>query len=210
MCTIFSDHRLRRCLCLSAILSILFLCGCGGDELTLSTRQADGGTWVTGEARGVQDTGGTTAGGTQAFGNATAGGGQDMDGIWVDVCGEVVYPGVYFLKRGCRVYEAINLAGGLTEYACTDSMNLVDILSDGAHLKIPSYDTESEEKGTLININKADSSLLCTLPGIGETRAQAIIAYRTGQGGFSSCEQLMEVSGIGTSIYDRIRNLICV
>ena len=59
-----------------------------------------------------------------------------------------------------------------------------------------------------VNINTADAAQLCTLPGIGESRAADIIAYREAHGGFASCEDIMNVSGIKESVYNKISDKI--
>lgn len=184
MCSYFSAGRVRPLICVSFIITMLLLTSCGERELVLTEDYSLRST-VSMQPE------------------------WEVKGILVDISGEVMKPGVYSLKTGCRVYEAINLAGGLTEYACTEHLNLVDVLSDGARLVVPSYDTVMESDPR-ININKADITALSTLPGIGRGRSQAIIEYRERKGGFTSCEQIMEVSGIGETIYDRIKDLICV
>ena len=103
-------------------------------------------------------------------------------------------------------------------------MNLAAKVSDGEQLYFPRVDEcergllqdesrksagESCDSG-LININTADTAMLCTLPGIGEARAAEIIRYRETSGPFESCEDIMKVSGIKTSVYNRISDLITV
>ena len=61
-----------------------------------------------------------------------------------------------------------------------------------------------------ININRADAQQLMTLPGIGESRAAAIIEYRIQAGEFQCIEEIMDVKGIGTGIFSKISSLICV
>ena len=69
-------------------------------------------------------------------------------------------------------------------------------------------DTEADDG--LVNVNNASESELCTLPGIGATRAQAIIAYREEQGGFATIEEIQNVSGIKSGTYEKIKGLIKV
>ena len=69
---------------------------------------------------------------------------------------------------------------------------------------------DSGEYAGLININKADVSELMELPGIGETRAGQIVEYRRTYGGFSTKEDLKNVSGIGDSIYRKLESYITV
>lgn len=61
-----------------------------------------------------------------------------------------------------------------------------------------------------VNINTADVSSLCKLPGIGETRAKAIIEYREKHGAFNSIEELKNVNGIKDGVYDALKDSICV
>lgn len=142
--------------------------------------------------------------------------------IYVDICGAVNNPGVYSLYEGARVFEVITAAGGLTNDACLEAVNRAESVSDGQKLYIPNQ-TEWEQRITddmlqadietddgLVNLNNASESELCTLPGIGATRAQAIIAYREEQGGFATIEEIQNVSGIKSGTYEKIKNLIKV
>ncbi|MCM1026404.1 MAG: ComEA family DNA-binding protein [Roseburia sp.] len=133
--------------------------------------------------------------------------------LCVYVCGAVNSPGLVRLPEGSRVADALELAGGFREDAGTDRVNLAARVSDGEKLYFPTADEETEaeqpESG-LININVADAALLCTLPGIGASRAADIIAYRETNGGFQSCEDIMQVPGIKTSVYQKIKDKITV
>lgn len=139
--------------------------------------------------------------------------------IYVDVCGAVRYPGVYRLDGDARVFEAVDLAGGMTEAACIQAINQAETLTDGQKIYVPTTeewnagimtDEMTEPDDGRININTADVSLLCTLPGIGETRAQAIVAYRESHGSFESVEAIQQVSGIKSGVYDKIKDFIKV
>lgn len=137
--------------------------------------------------------------------------------IYVDVCGAVKYPGVYQLNDGARVFEALELAGGMTEEACIKAVNQAEPVTDGQKLYIPTGEewenefllspSETEDDGR-ININTASQAELCSLPGIGDTRAQAIIAYREANGAFESVEAIQNVSGIKSGTYEKIKALI--
>lgn len=125
--------------------------------------------------------------------------------IYVHVCGAVETPGVYALSADSRVYEAVELAGGFDSEADVDAVNLVETIKDGQQIRIPFIGEEQPEASDkLININQADVETLCQIPGIGESRAQAIIEYRTEHGGFQSIEELMNVTGIKDGIYAKI------
>lgn len=142
--------------------------------------------------------------------------------IYVDICGAVNNPGVYSFHEGTRVFEVIAAAGGLTDDACLESVNRAESVTDGQKLYIQNkieweqqksdglLQTNTETDDGLINLNDASESELCTLPGIGATRAQAIIAYREEQGGFATIEEIQNVSGIKSGTYEKIKNLIKV
>ncbi len=144
---------------------------------------------------------------------------QDMQPVVVHVCGAVMQPGVYELSKGSRIAQAVDVAGGFAEDADESYVNLAELLTDGTQIYIPTKEEalvlrqESQEVGNSsgkVNINTADKALLCTLPGIGETRATDIIAYRQKNGGFSSIEDIMKVSGIKEAGFQKIKDKIVV
>ena len=143
--------------------------------------------------------------------------------IVVHIIGQVVNEGIVKLKEGSRVIDAIEKAGGATEEADLSLINLAYILQDGEKIYIPSVNdkeemevleytgTSSESKKELkININTAKQAELEKLPGIGESIASKIIDYRNKNGKFSSIEELKNVSGIGESKYNNIKNYVYV
>lgn len=148
---------------------------------------------------------------------------EETDIIYIHVCGQVVNPGVYELDGESRVYEAIHMAGGMTETAARDYVNQAESLRDGQKIYIPSekeveqgevqrksissYTDEGEKK---VNINTADKEELMSLSGIGEKRAEAILIYRQVKGAFVNAEELMQVDGINQGIYDKIKDQITV
>lgn len=136
---------------------------------------------------------------------------------YVYICGEVIAPGVYEVAADSRIYEVVMLAGGFTEEAVTEAVNLALPVSDGMQVIIPSLSEWEEadkqaqrEKEGLVNINTATAEKLCELPGIGESRAADIIAYREAQGGFSSTEEIMQVTGIKEAMYEKLKDYIYV
>ena len=116
-----------------------------------------------------------------------------------------------------RVEEALEAAGGFGAEAGREAVNLADWVSDGQKLYFPKEGEAVEEPQAqadsasgLVNINTADVAALCTLPGIGESRARDIISYREANGGFQACEDIMKVSGIKTAAYEKIKDKITV
>jgi competence protein ComEA len=120
-------------------------------------------------------------------------------------------------------------AGGFTERADINRINLAGTLTDGMMIFFPEVGEEMPEgyeiaAGTatgqtpvgektdsgLVNINTAGVEDLCTLPGIGESKAKAVVEYREEHGPFAAKEEIMNVSGIGTGLYKKIEDLICV
>ena len=134
--------------------------------------------------------------------------------IYVYVSGCVMNPGVYILPDGSRIYDAVNAAGGVTSEGDESLMNPVNIISDGDRIVVPQKKDITEEKGSIdngvVNINQAAVAELTTLPGIGETRAKAIIAYRDKHGSFSKPEDIMKVSGIKEGTFEKIKDFISV
>jgi competence protein ComEA len=146
--------------------------------------------------------------------------------LTVDISGAVTRPGVYQLPQGSRVQDAIEAAGGFLENAYATSLNLAMPLSDGTKVLVPAVpepaaagnNTSSDSAAlsnappvpTLININTATAAQLMELPGIGETKAAAIISYRENNGPFTTIEQIMNVSGIGPATFESLKDLTTV
>lgn len=132
--------------------------------------------------------------------------------VWVHICGEVAAPGVYEMEPGSRIYDVLLAAGGFTREADQEAVNLAGEISDGLQIVIPSAaETAGRETGGdsgLVNINTASKEELCTLPGIGESRAADIISYRETNGPFQTREDIMKVNGIKTSVYEKIKDSI--
>ena len=141
--------------------------------------------------------------------------------LFVHVCGAVVTPGVYQLEAGSRLYEAVEMAGGLTDEADDTCLNMAQQLSDGEQVLIltkeetaamPRMTADSQNTQTtgLVNINTATIAELTTVSGIGESRAQAIIAYRETNGSFRCIEDIKKVDGIKDGLFSKIKNQITV
>ena len=145
--------------------------------------------------------------------------------IFIYICGAVSAPGVYELPAGSRIYEAVEAAGGLNGDADVRTLNQARLLTDGEQITVYT-EAEIQETGGgipengggdgtesddgLVNINTADAGTLMTLPGIGESRAEAIIAYREEAGAFKTPQEICNVTGIKEKLYARIENLIKV
>jgi competence protein ComEA len=154
--------------------------------------------------------------------------------FYVDLKGAVKKPGVYKVKQGTIVNELIELAGGLTKNAYTDNINLSKKLTEETVIFVYTvseikkmnttttttnpviYDSYIQETTTnisdntkLVNINTASINELTSLTGIGESKALAIVAYRT-KTPFKSIEELKNISGIGDSLYAKIKDNITV
>lgn len=148
--------------------------------------------------------------------------------VYVDVDGAVARPGVYRLKDGARVSQAIDAAGGLTADADVTGLNRASKVADGQKIYVPKVgeqQTVSADGGAdggavlasgandvagLVNINTASAAELQTLSGIGPSMAQSIIDERTKNGAFASVDDLMRVSGIGEKKLAKIKDCICV
>ena len=142
--------------------------------------------------------------------------------IVVHVTGAVPRPGVYALPQGARVQDAISAAGGFLADAEKSGINLARVVEDGELLDVPYVEGASlviltpgievvGSSGTeLININTASQFELESLPGIGPTTAEKIIAYREANGPFRRIEDIVDVSGIGSGTFERIKDLITV
>lgn len=142
---------------------------------------------------------------------------ENAQEICVYVCGAVNSPGVVVLPRGSRCNDALESAGGFTEDAAKEAVNLAKPLTDGEQIYFPTQEEYKAKRemaentqAQLVNINVAEAALLCTLPGIGESKAKAIIAYREKNGRFVVKEDVMQVPGIKESAYSQICDLITV
>ncbi len=183
---------------------------------------------------------------------------EDTETMHVEVKGQVVTPGVYAVTSRNIINDVIEMAGGFTEYAYTDNINLSKKVSDEMVIIVysayeysmlnkpqvvyvekpctcPDVDisscvnegssviedgpsssnsqdsnSESNSQSGLININTATQSELETLNGIGQAKASAIISYRSQNGNFKSIEDIMNVSGISQSLFDKIKDYITV
>jgi competence protein ComEA len=137
----------------------------------------------------------------------------------IDVTGEVVSPGVYELPAGSRVIDAIKAAGGARPKAALSDLNLARVIKDGEQIYVdPVYKagvtiragSKAAAPRGPININRASTSELDSLDGIGPVIAKRIIAYRTINGPFIAVEDLLKVSGIGDAKFAQFKEKIRV
>ena len=141
---------------------------------------------------------------------------EENEEITIHIIGEVKYPGIVILKSGQRIVDAIEAAGGETEEADLNKLNLAQLLNDGDKIYVPNKADEIEDykdttgKSSTVNLNTATLEELTSLPGIGESTAQKIIDYRKQNGKFKTVEDLKNVSGIGESKFDNIKDKITV
>lgn len=152
---------------------------------------------------------------------------SEKSGVYVYICGEVIKPGVYELSGDSRIYEAVDAAGGFTENAAREYVNLASKVSDGMQITIYNREEAASlladsapvgenagKSGTsgsgLVNLNTATKEELMTLKGIGESKAEDIIRYREKSGGFKKIEDIMKISGIKENGFQKIKDSITV
>ncbi|MEG0375318.1 MAG: ComEA family DNA-binding protein [Raoultibacter sp.] len=152
--------------------------------------------------------------------------------VCIHVTGAVVSPGMYSVAEGSRVQAVIDAAGGFAEGASTTAINLARVVADGEQIIVPTLEEAQAaasggpgvgvsgggalgggaavQVGGKVNINTADVTALDSLPGIGPSTAQKIIADREANGPFATIEDLQRVSGIGEKKYASLVDSICV
>ena len=196
-----------------AVLPALLLCGCEDTAVSYS---------IAGESQAVSesvDGGSSAADSSSVTGDVSAAGSvfatdssqeeQKIENqekepeavlIQVYVCGAVASPGVYTLPEGSRVYEAVEMAEEVQNGETVEQSSAGEDLSG----------VSGASDGGKVNINTADEAGLMTIPGIGESRAKAIIAYREENGKFESIEDIMKIDGIKEKMFDKIKDSITV
>lgn len=155
--------------------------------------------------------------------------------IKVYITGEIAIPGVYELPANSRLADLLSLAGNTTPNADLSNCNLASFLTDGMKINVPSVgqlnntstcggqvsiaqnspnpsnaDASNAAGSSLVNLNTATQSELESLPGVGPSYAEAMIDYRTKNGGFKSVEDLRKVKGIGDKRYADLKDLVTV
>lgn len=136
--------------------------------------------------------------------------------LYVDIKGEVYQPGVYLVDPDDRVIDVIQSAGGFTMNADENQINLAEKVYDEMVIFVPNQSSANDftiqfvKDDGKIRINTADQKELEELPGIGTTRALAIIQYRDENGPFMREDELLNISGIGQKIFDNLKEFIVV
>lgn len=142
------------------------------------------------------------------------------------ICGEVKNPGVYEIEDGARIIDLLELAGGQSENACLEIINLAQIVIDGQRIYVPSQEEVisnnslfftddylndyNSSENRLVNVNTANLNELESLPGIGPVIANNIIEYRNSNGSFKKKEELKNVTGIGEKKYEEIEKFVSI
>lgn len=220
---------------LTVVLCVaLLLAGCNNQAGFYVERQQDaslkssGGTEVSEESNDIPSAGQEGGEMSEAHGTQKAAPGESYDTgedspdeIYVQISGEVLHPGVYKLPAGSRIFEAVELAGGITPEAELSSVNQAEMLSDGQMVYIyavgeewkslPGQTTGETETGDgRMNINTASKEELLTLPGIGLSKAEDIISWREANGPFDRVEDIMNIRGIKEGVFSKIEDRIKV
>jgi len=129
----------------------------------------------------------------------------------ISISGEVVNPGTYTVIKDSTLGYLITLAGGLSDKAditCFNSNALLE-KSVGSYY-IPSIRVDENNKSTKISLNTSTQAMLDTLPGIGEVFSKRIVDYRTINGNFKVIEDLKKITGIGESLFESLKDLVCL
>ena len=207
---------------------LLSLSACGknrGEEILLPTLSEDALESVKKEAF-LKEPAGETEASLEDTGEAI----RKAETTTVYICGEVKKPGVYELPTGSRIVDGLIAADGFSVNAAGNYLNQAAPLSDGEMIYVPSKEellsdgmaaggalvaagsgqSTVPESGGLVNINTADKAQLMTITGVGEAKAETIIAYREESGSFRSIEDIMNVPGIKEGMFNKIKDQICV
>lgn len=128
----------------------------------------------------------------------------------VTIRGEVLNSGTYSVTKDSTLGHLITLAGGLTDKADITCFNSNVILENNAIYYIPFITLDKNNNSTKISLNTATQATLDTLPGIGEVFSKRIIDYRTLNGNFKTIEDLKKVNGIGETLFENLKDLVCL
>lgn len=231
-------HRLygfRRWILLAVFVVTAGIChSCGRETVSLQPYMAEESTLSgtePGESLPDGDGGDMTAEAEKATADSQSPAGKDQTGseavCYVHICGAVANPGVYEVAKGQRIYQVVERAGGYTQEAAEDYLNLAAEVSDGMKLVVPTRDEllmvpgeglygisgtqgTTEDKPGKVNLNTATREQLMELSGVGEAKAGDIIRYREEHGGFQKIEDIMKVPGIKDSAFQKIKDEVTV
>ena len=146
----------------------------------------------------------------------------------VYVAGELRRPGLYRIKSGARANDAVLRAGGFSAQADAAAVNLAQPVQDGEEIRVPKLgecSSASKKRATRakrsrgrapdiplasIDLNAADAAELARLPGLGQTLAARIVAYRSQNGAFASVDELADVSGMTQRRIDAIAQYVII
>lgn len=138
--------------------------------------------------------------------------------MYVDVVGAVRRPGLYRLRRGARIADAVARAGGVTRKAQLELVNVAAPVADGEQVVVPrrgagaalgaSPSGAAGASAGPVHLGTATAEELDSLPGVGPVTAQKIIDYRQRHGGFSSVDELDAVPGIGPARMEQLKGLV--
>lgn len=142
---------------------------------------------------------------------------HDDEYIYMHITGAIKKPGVYKMKDGSRMDDLVKEAGGLTDDADIDQINLSEKLVDEERIIIPTKNENLDSVNTIVsnvqvkkvNINTADIMELQTIPSVGEKTAQKIIDYREKKK-FKKIEDIMNIEGIGDNKFKKMKDYISV
>ncbi|HEV7567740.1 MAG TPA: ComEA family DNA-binding protein [Microbacteriaceae bacterium] len=148
--------------------------------------------------------------------------------IFVHVLGAVAHPGLFELRDGARVIDAIAAAGGFSADAEKGGVNLARVVADGEQLHVPRVGEViaggsvagaapggasgggASGFGGKVNLNVATVAELDALPRVGPVMAQRIVDWRTANGRFTSVDDLRSVTGIGQKTFDGLKDLVTI
>ena len=227
------QNRGRKYAKILAAMLVFLLCGCNHrdteyklsdstDESTAESVSGEAEEMASGEA-GDAERAGEDAGISE---KSTASEAIPEEMVQVYICGAVASPGVYTLPGGSRVVQAVEAAGGFLPDAEEKILNLARRIEDGEQITVWTRE-EAEKMGSTgtsepdadgqtkpdsgsgkVNLNTAGKEERMTLSGIGESRADAIIAYREANGPFGAVEEIMNIEGIKEKMFEKIRGSI--
>lgn len=152
---------------------------------------------------------------------------SEVSTVVVYIAGEVAKPDVYNIRSDARLKDLVEEAGGFTQNADVENLNLAQHLKDGEKIvvgnindkvdknedlaqNINDENTQADDTRLVVNINTADETELQKLDGIGEKLARNIIAYREKYGDYTSIEEIREADGIGEATFDKIKGNITI